>query len=254
MALIGALKETVRSIARMPTMAWLLLLLLHLTDVGTHQYFTYASDFIRSRGREDLLLIATTAGLEVLFNLIWTAFWLITVVGAIGMTVEVEAGADVESNPVAVALKTRIARSACHLNPLLIEQIRALASVFWRLPLFIVPAIVRYVRLSLVPFVVLCDPRYAQGNIDALKNSRGLSRGHFFLLALALSANAIAPEVVRRLTQGDQGELLWLNPWGVGLGAALTFPLNVVTTVFMCGLYRQFSPLISPQPLAPPAS
>lgn len=227
MALIGALKETVRSIARVPTMTWLPLLVLHLADVGTHQYFTYASELIRSRGREDLLLIAATASLEVLFNLIWTALWLITVVDAIGTAPE----------PV------RITR---HLNPLLIEQIRALASVFWRLPLLIVPAIARYVRLSLVPFVVLCDPRYAQGGIDALENSRGLSRGHFFLLTLALSTNAIVPEVVRRLAQGDRSELFWLNPWGVGLGAALTFPLNIVTTVFMCGLYRQFSSLTPP--------
>jgi hypothetical protein len=70
--------------------------------------------------------------------------------------------------------------------PLTLEGIRVFVKVLlWSL-LFVLPGIFQYWRLSLVPFIVMLNPDYDKGRLDALKHSHNLIRGHDFGWVLTL--------------------------------------------------------------------
>lgn len=69
-----------------------------------------------------------------------------------------------------------------HLSLLIREQLRVLGQIMlWGL-LFIIPGVVRFFELSLVPWVVCFDPEYNQGQKDALKESRHIFYRIWFLM------------------------------------------------------------------------
>jgi hypothetical protein len=76
-----------------------------------------------------------------------------------------------------------------HSHAFLIESIRALGmTLLWMLAL-ILPGVFKYLRYCFVPYIVLADPEYEKGNVDALERSNELIRGItliLFLLFLAL--------------------------------------------------------------------
>lgn len=53
-----------------------------------------------------------------------------------------------------------------------IETLRSIAAVSLRIPLLIVPAVIEWLRLAPVPFVVLFDASYRRGETDALVAAR----------------------------------------------------------------------------------
>lgn len=55
---------------------------------------------------------------------------------------------------------------------LLIEELRAWGQCLFFSLLFILPGLYRLLQLLFVPFVVLFDPKYASGEVDALQQSR----------------------------------------------------------------------------------
>lgn len=61
-----------------------------------------------------------------------------------------------------------------HLNQLLIENLRSWGKILLGFICFIVPGLILFLRYLLVPFVVLFDPSYEQGQVDALEQSRNL--------------------------------------------------------------------------------
>ncbi len=57
------------------------------------------------------------------------------------------------------------------MNLLIIESTRAMASVMFRIPLLVLPALLQWVRLAPLPYLILLSPDYEGGKIDALKLS-----------------------------------------------------------------------------------
>lgn len=60
-------------------------------------------------------------------------------------------------------------------NLLMIESTRAMASVMLRIPLLILPAVLQWIRLAPMPYLMLLNPDYEAGKIDALKLSTEFS-------------------------------------------------------------------------------
>jgi fumarate reductase subunit C len=64
-----------------------------------------------------------------------------------------------------------------YVKPLTIENLRALAKMLlWSL-LLLLPGLYQLIKLSFVSFVVLFDPKYHSGQVDALAESGRLTRG-----------------------------------------------------------------------------
>ena len=207
--LIQAARATPNACRRVIKEAWPQIIGLHFLHAGASQFFSFAMETIRDLGREDLALIGLIAGTELIFTLIWSALWVMIIAASLlraeGQT------------PPAVGES---------FNRLMIEQVRSLASVLWRTPLLLIPALTRYIRLSFVPLVVLLNPRYAQGEVDALEASSELSRGHFWLLSATILASGVLPWMAEELARGESGAFLWLNPLGVITGWLLTLIIN----------------------------
>ncbi len=207
--------------------SWLALLLLFVLQLIVSQYLTYAIEQFHALGREDLLLIVTTAGIELLFTLLWTSALGIVLVTAAKYSLQ-----SISRPP------TLFAEFTLHFNQLVIEQIRALASVLFRMPLLIIPALVRYVRLSFVPYVVLMDPNYALGKKDALIESSRLSRGRFFLLLIYIVFSLFLPSLITDVIIGENESMIFANPFGVGFASLLTFGLTYLSALYLLSLYR----------------
>jgi hypothetical protein len=73
--------------------------------------------------------------------------------------------------------------------PLTIETLRALARILLWACLFIVPGMYWYLRYQFVSYVVLFDPSYAQGKVDALIESGRVADGvkRYLLLLFLIS-------------------------------------------------------------------
>jgi hypothetical protein len=73
------------------------------------------------------------------------------------------------------------------INLIAIENTRSLAACIYRIPLLVIPAVVEWFRLLPVPYIVLLDPDYSLGKIDALKASRQFfSSNKLFVFALTI--------------------------------------------------------------------
>jgi len=77
-----------------------------------------------------------------------------------------------------------------HFKYLTIESLRTILPVLLKSLLFIIPGILEYLRLSMVLFIVMLDPEYQAGKVDALDRSREITKGRlsFVFLFLMLSA------------------------------------------------------------------
>ena len=213
---------------------------LHALEFVAGQSFGYATEYLHRTGREDIAFIAILAIVELCFTLVWSAAWV--------LAVSEFADAIDTGRPANTA-----ASLARHFNQVLIELVRSLASVLWRTPLLIVPAFEQYVRLAFIPFVVLFDPAYAKGKIDALKTSRALSARRFLLLAFVLALSLVIPWFAESLAQSDKGQWIWENPVGVLIGWLLTLLINTSTTLFLFGVFRGIYPSAAASPAPGPA-
>lgn len=208
-----------------------LLFALHLIEAGTGQFFTYATEYLRDTGREDILFIATIALLEMVVTMLWSAAWLIAIAGPV---------ASLWRGEIQLAPSHRYARAFIqHFNQILIEQVRALAAVLWRVPLLLIPASNEYIRLSFVPLVVVFDSAYSEGGVDALQESRRLAKGNFWKLSFVVLLAVLAPWMVQSLAQSEGSELIWENPIGVSIGWLATFFVNLFATVYLCAFYYE---------------
>lgn len=198
------------------------------------EYFTYAMDFVSKTGREDLTLLVTLVTFNMIFNLAWTTLWVMTVTeGAVAVS---------EGRPT----KSLGQLLAAHWNQLLIEQIRALAAILFRLPLLIVPALVAYIRLAFVPLTVLLDPAYARGEVEALRESRNMAKGRFLLLTFWSLASLLIPYLFDSIFGDSQSQFAWENPLGALLSAGVGLSVNLASLLFLFALYRQISVRKSP--------
>lgn len=84
------------------------------------------------------------------------------------------------------------------INLLSIECLRAMASVMFRIPLLLIPAVVQWVRLAPLPYLLLLSRDYESGRVDALKLTTQFANRHKLLtLTIAvLPLLTLIPEVL----------------------------------------------------------
>ncbi len=79
--------------------------------------------------------------------------------------------------------------------PLTKESLRALGRVLLWFFVLIIPGVYWYMRYFLVPYVVILEPEYQKGNVDALKLSDFLSQGYgwpiFAYMAISTAASSL---------------------------------------------------------------
>jgi len=125
------------------------------------------------------------------------------------------------------------------LKPLTAELLRAAAWILFGAVLFLIPGIVFYMFFLFVPYVVIVDPQYQEGKIDALKRSKELVKPHFWY-ALLFFVSATAVEVGIYFLQGTD----WIrnsSPLQL-LVSVLTLGFSVYTYIVLFEVYRSLSP------------
>jgi hypothetical protein len=103
---------------------------------------------------------------------------------------------------------------ARHISPFSLESLRALGLTLLYLPLLIIPGLIKYVQFLFVPFVVLCDRKYQRGQVDALAESKRLTKGLEAPLLMGLVAALFAGLWMGQFTEKlmlTETPLLWLG-------------------------------------------
>ena len=221
---------------------WLPLLILFFGKEASLQLLNYAGVLVQREGREDFRLIVAVVGSNVFFEILWSAIWSFFVISATRSSLRDE--------------PLFSSTSLGDLNQTLIEGVRALSAIAFRLPLLVVPALIEIVRLFLVPHVVLLDPAYRKGRVDALKESRQFVRPIWGWLVLSYGLLFVSTVVVESFTQGEAGEAwFWSKPLAFALTTVLTLLLNLVYEVFLVALFIRLSVRMAvqagPEPVAP---
>lgn len=118
------------------------------------------------------------------------------------------------------------------------EMLRASAlTLLWSL-LFIIPGIFKYLRWSFVPFVVIANPRYAKGEIDALSESNRLIKGRtfsFLLVSLAIVAIQFGISSVNEMAMNVPVAVA--STWRLGC-SVLEMTFFVYSTLILYALYE----------------
>ena len=227
-----ALSDAAKLFPRVLQRALISLILIHLARSISSELFSFGSSYIQGRGREDLTLIIAAALVQFVFELFWGSLWSLT---AIRATRDVLRG----SNPSESATPASAQENFQLLNQLLIENVRGLAAVLYRAPLLILPAVLELVRLVFVPEVVLLDPDYDAGRVDALTRSRELTRGHWTALIATGLINLALSTLVTEMAQGSIEGWMWLRPHLFLLAVTITFFITLGYEIFLVQFYMR---------------
>ncbi len=122
-----------------------------------------------------------------------------------------------------------------HFKALTIEGIRAFSVCLLWLMLLIIPGVVKYVRYFFVPYIVVANPEYQAGRVDALKESDRLVRGiswPLFIIILALTGVEFWQQSLRE-KHYFINEPFWSMIETVGF-----FAVNYYTNVWLFVLYQ----------------
>lgn len=127
------------------------------------------------------------------------------------------------------------------LNHVLIETVRGLASVIIRVPLFLAPAGVEWIRLLPTPFIVLVEPRYQRGELDALKGSREFFRQHWRWVLISLAVMALPTSVDWFISQSMTGDTVpvWQAPGLLMLFSSVTGTLRLIADGCILMIFRR---------------
>ena len=122
-----------------------------------------------------------------------------------------------------------------HLTPLIIESLRVIGKSFsWAL-LGLIPGVIRYVQWLLTPYIVVFDPRYEKGQIDALEQSRHMTQGLWWKVAV-LSLTPTLIELIFMASQKGQAFPLIQTPGLRFFSLLLTIPLNIFIAIYFSSL------------------
>jgi hypothetical protein len=236
------------ALACFPTVrrSWRALLALTIIHVGIDQYSALASRVIQERGREEIGLLVFTSLVQFILDLLWSGAWLLVVSRAADTVASLTRNA---GDPEAPEAQPSFVPSFMQDYPqVLIEGIRVLAAMIFRLPFLVIPALIEYVRLVFVPYVVLFDSAYKRGEVDALKQSRRLVRGRFVFLSTLVS---IQPLIVLLLAlfKGDEA-FIWEKPLEGLISVLLTFLLDLFFGILVFFAYRACAQLEKPDAVA----
>ena len=167
--LIKALKISTRQFPGFLKKYGLIILLLFLP----FEFFDQSFMRLASLGDENLKIIGTVAST---LNSLMQALVIVTSVPYLAKTyIEHQTSAQ-------LSLHWRE-----HLFQVMIESFRAMARIFIGFVLLIIPGIVLTVRYYFVPYVTQFNPKYQQGELDALRHSRDLVRGKAWSVLVFMS-------------------------------------------------------------------
>jgi hypothetical protein len=222
--LTAAVKDSIRMYPKL-LKYWPLLVAVHVLGYLGSELFSWQQEEVLSSGREDLLPIIAVFSGAVIIDIVFTTAWIIAVV----------------STAHAVA-SDRESRFFSYLNQALIESVRSLARMLRWFPLFIIPGIVKFIRLTFVPYVVADDPVYHEGSVDALDRSEALVKRRFWLVLFALLLSTLLPALPSLVFQGENISLA-SRPGLSITWSVFEFFTGLLATAFMFCVYRQLANL-----------
>lgn len=200
-----------------------LLALVHIISYLGAEMVTWQKEEVLSSGKENLLALFSIFAGAFITDIVFSTIWIIAVVRLIQKT---------------SFSSSHSKKFISDLNYALIESIRALARMLRWLPLFILPGLIKLVRLSFVPFIVVDDPHYQKGSIDALNRSEELVKRHFWLVLFALLLSTLLPAVPGIVFQGENISLA-STPMASITWSVFEFFTSLLATTFLYSFYRQ---------------
>lgn len=123
-------------------------------------------------------------------------------------------------------------------NQLMIELVRSWGHVLRGFLLFIIPGLIRYTQLFFVPFIVAADPRYWEGKVDALAESKRLMKTlpfHSWFLVIILKISL--PLCIGLLSDG--ADQFWITPAVALALVSLELVFILVTTAYLFRLFQR---------------
>jgi hypothetical protein len=205
-----------------------LLVVLHIAREISLQLLNYLAADVQASGRENMPALMGLVGLNFFCEILWSAIWSFVLISA--------TRASLRQEPLWSE------RSVTDFNQLLIEGVRGLSAVLWRLPLAIVPGLIELLRLLFVPHVVLLEPLYQRGQVDALKRSRQAIRSKWVLILIVTLVSLALSSGVDWLTQGSSSEAyFWQAPGAFFLSVVLTLFINLVYEVYLVALFLRLN-------------
>lgn len=150
-----------------------------------------------------LLLISAGVGAVILESLI-TVVWLILVAKSTQKQMKNGVG------PSSFKFLTK------NFHQVLIEYIRALISTSLYSLFFLIPGVVRWVKLTFTCYISSFDPQYHEGSKDALESSSHLVKGRFIPLLFLLVFQMIFPFMIEEFAKS------------ASLGSGVTYSLFIV--------------------------
>ncbi len=206
----------------------LVLITLYFAREASLQLLNYLGVLIQAGGREDMATQVGLVGLNFFFEILGSAIWSFVLISA--------TRAALREEPVWSE------RSLEDLNLLLIEGVRSMAAILWRLPFAIVPGLIELLRLIFVPHVVLLEPLYQRGQVDALKRSRKALKSKWFLVLVATVFSLGLSSGVEALMQGGSDTVyFWQAPGSFFLSSVLTLLISLVYEVYLVAVFLRLN-------------
>jgi hypothetical protein len=213
-------------------LTWPVLLGIELLSLTESQLYALLSQTITARGREDFFLLLfmglSSLAIEIVLDAAQVLILAAAVLTALGE----------KPFPNYSELFSQ------NFGHILIEKIRAVASIALRSIFFIIPGIIESFRLALVPYVVILDPGYHRGEVDALNESRKLVKPIWPLVVVAMLAVITLPAVITTIAGGDE-PLIWENPVSILVGRGINFFVEVYFEIVLILTYRVASAMIA---------
>ncbi len=220
----ASINDVVRLLPQVLRKSGFALLALQFSREFVSQGMNYVTMSVQSNGRENMALILGLVATNLLIEIIWTALGAFLLISAARSVIREE------------PLWSK--RTWRDLNQVAIESVRAMAAVFYRLPLFIVPGVVEIFRLLFVPHVVLLEPAYERGQIDALKESRQGIRMRWPLVLVVTIVYLALTTSIDLLTQSENGAgWFWEAPLAFFISVVLTLAISLVYEVFLVAVF-----------------
>lgn len=122
-----------------------------------------------------------------------------------------------------------------HIRDFTLESLRAMGMTFLFLLLLVIPGLVKYVEYSFVSFIVLTDPEYKAGKIDALKESQRLMTGYRVIGLVALIAAIPASMYFGQLSEAT---LMTVTPFKWLLSFLMSSAITYYLSLLLFEFYR----------------
>lgn len=204
---------------------WKILIAVHILSFLATEAFSWEQDRVLGSGREELMPIFLIFAGSILVEIVFTTAWVIAVTHAVR---SIESKKNFETNVFQ------------DFNAALIEATRSLARVLRWIPVFIVPGLVKFIRLTFVPFIVVDQPAYKRGSIDALNESERLIKTHFWKILFALVLALGLPSLPGLFLEGENISLASRPSLSI-TWSVFEFFTSLLATVFLFSIYRQLA-------------